>query len=687
MDVISEALGRVHRRLDAIDARLARLEGREVSAMPVEAAPEPAAPAIAIEPPPPEPEPQPFTPPAPPPEPAAAEAQPEPVMETRMGLTWVNRIGVVTLLLGAAFFFKYAVDNDWIGPGGRVALGVLAGLAALGIGEVLWKRAQKLFAQGMTGLGIALLYLSFFASFGFYHLLPQAAAFVLMAVTTTAAGVLSIRYGARAVAVLGLLGGYATPVLLSTGRDAPWVLFGYVALLNLGAAWIARKKRWHAVAGLSIAATALLYVGWHDRHYAPEKALVATLFAFVFYAEFAAQRYRPLFAAAQAAAALALVKTISGTYDNALLGELGLLAVGLGFTAWMGWPSGYSFVVGSWWLAYAFAQTDVLAIIVPQAFWALSGQVVIALGWIVLAGRRRLLEPQELVTAGANAAAYYAVSYALLKTMYGGWLGLLALAVAALHLAAAYKLREHITEKMATRTPVLFTAALALAFVTLAVPVQLKGFSITMVWAAEMAVLAWISTRIAEPRFVYAVHALGALVFLRLWAYDLAGLRSEPLLFASGRFMAFLAAAAGYALAAYWLRKQRIAAVYYALAHLVMLWNLIMEALDWAGRAFAAENRLSAETLSASAVMAFYGLVLVIAGVATRTVLNRIMGLILFALVVVKLYLFDVWQLRLTFRIAAFLGLGAVLVLSSYFYSRYRSKVESFWRKDAEPAS
>lgn len=679
MDVISEALARLHRRLDEMDARLARLEGRPAPAPAREAPPAPPPPVAA------EPEPPPAAPP--PPEPAAVAGQPAPVMETRMGLTWVNRIGVVTLLLGAAFFFKYAVDNEWIGPGGRVALGVLAGLAALGAGEALWKRAQKLFAQGMTGLGIALLYLSFYASFGFYHLLPQAAAFVLMVVTTAAAGALSIRYGAQAVAVLGLLGGYSTPVLLSTGRDAPWVLFSYVALLNFGAAWIARSRNWPAIAGLSFAATAFLYAGWHDAHYAPEKALVATLFAFVFYAQFAAQRYRPLYAAAQIGAAMTLVKSIEGPYHNVLLGELGLFALGLGFAAWMGWELAYTFAVGSWWAAYAWANAGVLTTIPLPAFAVMSGQMAVALAWIVLAGRRRTLHPRELVSAGVNAAGYYAVCYALLRPEHEGWLGLLALAVAALHLAAAYKLRAHITAAAASRTPVLFTAAMALAFVTLAAPVQLKGFSITMVWAAEMAVLAWLSTKVDEERFVWAVHSLGALVFLRLWLFDLAAAGGGPALFANGRFLAFFAASAAYALAAYWLKKSRIAAAYYVVAHFVMLSNLILEARLWASRAFAPENRMSGESLSASAVMAVYGLALVAAGVTTRTVLNRIMGLVLFALIVVKLYLLDVWRLRLTFRIAAFLGLGAVLIVSSYFYSRYRSKVESFWRKDEQDDS
>src|SRR5439155_20526928 len=116
-----------------------------------------------------------------------------------------NRIGVITLAIGVAFGFKYAVDNAWIGPAGRVALGVLAGLAALGFADRSWRGGQKTYAQGISGLGLAILYLSFYASFGFYHLVEPGFAFLLMAVTTAMAGALALRYDAAPIAVLGLL--------------------------------------------------------------------------------------------------------------------------------------------------------------------------------------------------------------------------------------------------------------------------------------------------------------------------------------------------------------------------------------------------------------------------------------------------------------------------------------------------
>src|SRR6266571_3406499 len=158
MDALSEAIARLLRRQDVTDRRLADIE----KALGIARAPAPQ----------PEPPPPPrveVPPPAPveaPPEPevltapAAAGYQPA-LLETKVGLAWINRIAALTLTLCVAFFFKYAVDSAWIGPRDRVALGVFAGLAALGAGDRTWRGGQKTYAQGISGLGLAILYLSF----------------------------------------------------------------------------------------------------------------------------------------------------------------------------------------------------------------------------------------------------------------------------------------------------------------------------------------------------------------------------------------------------------------------------------------------------------------------------------------------------------------------------------------------
>src|SRR4029077_8735058 len=206
--------------------------------------PEPVPPSVASEAPA-EPSPPAETaePPASPPplQPAAHIAPHAPVsdrpreFETKVGLTWISRIGAITLIFCVAFIFKYAIDNQWIGETGRIVLGILAGLVCLGIGGRIWRRGQQTYAQAISGLGIAVLYLSFYASFAFYHLLPQSIPFALMTLTTALSAALALRYEAPAIAALGLIGGYLTPVLLSTGEDQPIVFFSYIFLLDVGA--------------------------------------------------------------------------------------------------------------------------------------------------------------------------------------------------------------------------------------------------------------------------------------------------------------------------------------------------------------------------------------------------------------------------------------------------------------------
>ncbi len=183
--------------------------------------------------------------PEPPPAPVAVAAEefpPSPALETKVGLTIINRIGAVTLVLGVAFFFKWAVDNNWVGPLGRVALGLFAGFGALAMADFLWRKAQQVFAQGITGTGIAIVYVAFYAAFDFYHLTPQVVAFLLLLATTVLAVALALRYASIAIAALGLFGAYLIPLLLSNGEDHPWFLVAYLLTLNFAASLLAVRR-------------------------------------------------------------------------------------------------------------------------------------------------------------------------------------------------------------------------------------------------------------------------------------------------------------------------------------------------------------------------------------------------------------------------------------------------------------
>jgi uncharacterized membrane protein len=113
---------------------------------------------------------------------------------------------------------------------------------------------------------------------------------------------------------------------------------------------------------------------------------------------------------------------------------------------------------------------------------------------------------------------------------------------------------------------------------------------------------------------------------------------------------------------------------------------LTLEVLMWVGRNSSDANRISAETFSVSVLYGIYAVALVGIGVLSRTAVNRISGLVLIGFVIVKLYLFDVWQLDRVYRIAAFVALGVLLISTSFLYSRYRHVLEALLRKDETPA-
>ena len=193
--------------------------------------------------------------------PAAAPAE---SLESRIGAHWLNRIGIVAVLIGVSYFLKYAFENDWIGPGGRVAIGLIAG-----IGVILWSerfraRNYRIFSFSLKAVGIGVLYLSLWGAFQVYHLIPSFAAFLAMALVTAATAMMALRQDAEILAAFAIAGGFATPLLLSTGQNRELELFSYVAVLDLGALVLTAFKPWRRLLIGSFVGTLILYVGWYD---------------------------------------------------------------------------------------------------------------------------------------------------------------------------------------------------------------------------------------------------------------------------------------------------------------------------------------------------------------------------------------------------------------------------------------
>ncbi len=189
--------------------------------------------------------------------------------ESKLGLTLINRVGAITLAIGVIFFFKYAVDNQWIGAAGRVLLGIIAGIAVIAAAEWLRYRqgpkpedTQQTFTQGLAGCGLATLYISVYAAFAYYNLLELSVAFACLIAVSILGVVLSFRYNHPAIAALGLAGAFLTPPLLRTGPEETKLLFPYLPLLDVFATEIAIRRRWPALNALTFFGTAILFLTW-----------------------------------------------------------------------------------------------------------------------------------------------------------------------------------------------------------------------------------------------------------------------------------------------------------------------------------------------------------------------------------------------------------------------------------------
>src|SRR5437764_4970158 len=193
--------------------------------------------------------------------------------EQFMGAKLFAWIGGLALFLGVAFFVKYSFEHNLIPPELRVAIGFVVGLSLL-VGGVLLKRQENaVTAQTLCATGILVLYTVTFACRSYYHfaffgLFPT---LLLMTLITAVAFLLAVRLSAIVVAILGLAGGFLTPVLLSTGQDHPLGLFVYIALLDVGLLAVAQRQRWNALPILGAAGTALLQIGWIGTFFVPEK--------------------------------------------------------------------------------------------------------------------------------------------------------------------------------------------------------------------------------------------------------------------------------------------------------------------------------------------------------------------------------------------------------------------------------
>jgi uncharacterized membrane protein len=545
-------------------------------------------------------QPNPRTKPTPPPAPVASTTTPtqaKPSLEDRIGSQLFSRIGIVALLIATTLFLKWAIDNHWIGPLGRILAGLIAGAAVVLWSERFRRQNFPAFAYALKAVGSGALYLSLWAAFQLYHLLPAAAALGAMILITAWNAFMAWSQDSELLAAYALAGAFATPLLLSTGGNHEIFLFTYLLAIAVATVILVRLKPWPRLLLGVFPITVAFFIGWYIEWYgtSPQPFTTTTLFIALFSAVF-------------------LIPSIYTRETE--------------------------------------AQTTSN---IPEIF-------------------------LPLANATFTALALYSVfedahHHALLP-----WLAVL---LAAIYLGLMRLPQPRVTSAV--------HLAIAIVFLTIAIPLKASGHWITIGWLAEGVALLWASANLSRPtqpstsansilrRLGILALALGFfdLLIQPFWLYPTVHTAFLNSRFATSLFgAAALAASAIIALRACrhhdtsspsWLT---IAAGSIIAFNLTVILACVRE-LDatWSRTALNLDADLQ-KSLAISAFLMLYGAALLAVGFWKRSAFIRWQALILLVFTTGKTFLYDLRNLSQGYRVLSFLGLGALLMAISFAYQK-----------------
>jgi uncharacterized membrane protein len=738
-------IARQRTQLDEALRRLARLEGLVEKAPEEErpvVAPAPKAPSAAAAPPSPI---QPLAPSAAPeeaavppavekrpevkapaPRPAAFPPRPGPPppaeglgdMEEMLGKRWMAWAGAVALFLATGFFVKYAFDQGWIGPTARVVAGVVFGIVLLVVGDLCIRRRMPALGQGLIGGGLAILYVSLFAAFSLYHLIPQEAALAAMIVATASGMALSVLHNALPMSLLAALGGLLTPVLCATGEDARDGLFTYLVLLDLGVLCIGLFRRWRVLDALIFVGTWALYTGWYSQFYTERAFVPAMLWAGGFYLVFLLPSVFQL----RARAALPLERflmelanaTVFLVFSYLMLHAghryiLGFIALGMAacYTALAAGTRRRIPADGKSLLGFAALAALCLTLAVPLHLkfqgilvaWATEAVVLLYLGykfqyWPVRLGAFIVLALAVIRLFASHWPLHEALFVPLWNRHFGTamWVPLAGAAFAFVH---------HHWKEGASRADLPFKLAAAIASWLLATVILQAEIGQYLIFRGReyafdgryyahcMQVGFWslaaagllaggVRARSLSARLA-GLLPLGTAAVLGLLLYG-HGMNRDYVLLFNLRFAAALLISLTVFAFAYVPRRfqevcagweQGLAIAMYALGGLLLLAILSLEAFTYCVEAVPESERARWTALMAiSLVWGLYAAGALALGFWRRVRALRLCALGLFALTVAKLVLVDLAGIKQLYRIIAFLVLGLLMMGASYLYHR-----------------
>lgn len=269
-------------------------------------------------------------------------------LENRIGSQWFNRIGILAVLISMAWFLKLAIDNHWIGPAGRVLIGLIAGAALIAWSERFRSKGYPAFSYSLKALGSGILYLSLWAAFSLFHLIPSSVAFVAMIAVTAFNGFMAWVQDAELLGLYAIAGALSTPLLISEGGNHEITLFSYLFMLDLAVLVLVILKPWSRLLFASFLGTIFFFTGWWMSFYSDAQAGRSAAFVTLFFLLFA---FAPRLIKLRSRAAIGSDAQLASAWDNLVGMVVPLVNAALAFLAF------YAIVDESTacWIAVAFA--------------------------------------------------------------------------------------------------------------------------------------------------------------------------------------------------------------------------------------------------------------------------------------------------------------------------------------------
>jgi uncharacterized membrane protein len=649
-----------------------------------------------------------------PPIPAARPEEPGGALEQRIGARWATWVGVLSLIITVGLLLRWTFENNIIGPAGRVTLGLAVGIGLLLSGLVLRSRHRLPYlAEGLSGGGLAILYLSLYAANTLYGLLGTGATFALMSAVTVSGIAVAVASDRQSTAVLAVLGGLLTPVLVSSEHPDERVLIAYLFVLGALVLGVAIRKLWIALDRLSFTGSMLLLFALVDRtstspHPVTRLALLsalAALFAAVPLVQaWLTRRKVPTvdlwIVVGNAAAYFLLVYATLERWHPRMEGPwaLALAAVYVAIArlhkrrvpdddATVGVLLGNAVVLATLAFPLTFDGPSV------TLAWATEGAVLV---W--LAARR---VDSKTALSGGLVVLFLAVArvvaldrwwYPPGRPVWNVVYGVHLLVVAALAVAGTLAVRppgetRGVPGKHDDLRTVLWFAAVG-------VLAMLFWRELPGLWPAGGLLLllllsAWLGRVQGDLAFLVATPMLALVLFARLVVADARLARSAAGVWINAPLMLRLASCAGLALAGHLLsgspspdrvnqlgRILRGAAGVALLGTLSSAWVLRQDIAIAAARQVhdlnAARHLEWRLQVGLSVLFTLYAAAALAWGFARRIPAVRYGALGLFGIVIVKVFLIDLAELQAIYRILSFFVLGLVLLGVSYVYQRRR---------------